>query len=229
MVLFCLVTFLRQPLVVNFNSSFAPVSFSKVYYTSRHIKESLQAKAMLLLNLKWNVLSSINQFNARLFCFCATASAFPCQTLLAPITCAHIKSAHFRGTTSGSLHTGISKQEREVRYLTPLITAAIKGSCNCDISSFWNHLASQKANGEYKIKARSQSRSSAPVSSSGTGQRVHVILWKVLQQVLLGMVPSNCPACHMSCPSIPPSVAVMGAATPPPPLYFMVSQGSIQM
>lgn len=76
----------------------------------------------------------------------------------------------------------------------------MKGGSDRDISSFANHLASQKAEVKYKIKACWQSHSKAPVRSSGMGQRVPVILWNVLQPGLLGTALSSCPGCHTSWP-----------------------------
>lgn len=110
----------------------------------------------------------INPINVCLFLphFCAPASASP-------------GPAHLALPAGGECpveYAGISEQEREVGNLTPLISTAVKGSYDWDTSSFGNHLASQKADVKYKIKARWQSHSKAPVRSREMGQRDPVIL-----------------------------------------------------
>lgn len=108
----------------------------------------------------------------------------------------------FSGLWGATLWNKLEFQNRKGKLdiLHPVITTAMKGSYDWGISSFGNHLASQKAEVKLKIKAYWQSHSKAPVRSSGMGQRFPVILWNVLQPGLLGTAPSSYPGCHMSWP-----------------------------
>lgn len=96
---------LSQLVAMNFNSSCAPLSFlclqgflTYIWTYKRKSTNKRWAFFFFFLDLNWNALSQINQFNVCLFLFhlCATASALPGQTHTALITCAHIKPVHFK-------------------------------------------------------------------------------------------------------------------------------------